>query len=146
LGWLSSVRLRAAWGRAGRAPGTLDAQRFSVPVAVAADGSDLPGVTFGGVGNAGIKPERTREVEAGFDADFAQQRLHFEATYYDKDSRDALVAVPIAGSVGAAFTPLDNLGEVSNKGIELLLTAHLVKRPNLSWSLHASAWGNQNRS
>ena len=145
MGWLSSLRLRAAWGRAGRAPGTLDAQRFSVPVAVAADGSDLPGVTFGGVGNAGLKPERTREVEAGFDADFAQQRLHFEATYYDKDSRDALVAVPIAGSVGEAFTRLDNLGEVSNQGIELLLTAQLVNRPNVSWSLTVSAWGNKNR-
>src|SRR5438876_6013062 len=145
MGWLSSLRLRAAWGRAGRAPGTLDAQRFSVPVAVAADGSDLPGVTFGGVGNGGLKPERTREVEAGFDADFAQQRLHFEATYYDKDSRDALVAVPIAGSVGEAFTRLDNLGEVSNKGIELLLTAQLVNRPNVSWSLTVSAWGNKNR-
>src|SRR3989440_8241380 len=52
--------------------------------------------------------------------------LHLEATYYDKDSRDALVAVPIAGSVGQGakgtipITRLDNLGRVSNKGIELL--------------------------
>src|SRR5207249_2706813 len=46
MGWLSSLRLRAAWGRAGRAPGTLDAQRFSVPVAVAADGSDRPNVSW----------------------------------------------------------------------------------------------------
>jgi TonB-dependent SusC/RagA subfamily outer membrane receptor len=145
MGWLSSLRLRAAWGKAGRAPGTLDAQRFSVPVAVAADGSDLPGVTFGGVGNAGLKPERTREFETGFDADFGQQRLHFEATYYNKDSRDALVAVPIAGSVGEAFTRLDNLGEVSNKGIELLLTAQVLSRPNVSWSVTVSAWGNRNR-
>jgi len=145
MSWLSSLRLRAAWGKAGRAPGTLDAQRFSVPVAVAADGSDLPGITFGGVGNAGLKPERTSEIETGLDADFAQQRLHLEATYYDKNSRDALVAVPIAGSVGEAFTRLDNLGEVSNKGIELLLTAQLMNRPNVSWSVTVSAWGNKNR-
>src|SRR5438270_9785853 len=39
MGWLSSLRLRAAWGKAGRAPGTLDAQRFSLPVAVAASGT-----------------------------------------------------------------------------------------------------------
>ncbi|PYP44472.1 MAG: hypothetical protein DMD50_14255 [Gemmatimonadetes bacterium] len=151
MGWLSSLRLRAAWGRAGRAPGTLDAQPFSVPASIAADGSDLPGVIIGGVGNPSLKPERTREIETGFDADFAHQRLHLEATYYDKDSRDALVAVPIAGSVGQGakgtipITRLDNLGRVSNKGIELLVTAQLVNRPNVSWSVTASAWGNKNR-
>ena len=145
MGWLSSLRLRAAWGKSGRAPGTLDAQRFSVPVAVAASGSDLPGVTFGGVGNPGLKPEQTREIETGFDADFAQRRFHLEATYYDKNSKDALVAVPIAGSLGESFTRLDNLGRVSNKGIEILLTAQLLNRPNLSWSITASGWGNKNR-
>ena len=145
MGWLSSLRLRAAWGKAGRAPGTLDAQRFSVPVAIAASGTDLPGVSFGGVGNAGLKPEQTREIETGFDADFAQQRIHFEATYYDKTSKDALVAVPIAGSLGESFTRLDNLGRVGNKGIELLITAQVINRPNLTWSVTASGWGNKNR-
>src|SRR5205807_380748 len=151
MGWLSSLRLRAAWGRAGRAPGTLDAQPFSVPASIAADGSDLPGVIIGGVGNPSLKPERTREIETGFDADFAHQRPHLEATYYDKDSRDALVAVPMAGSVGQCakgtipITRLDNLGRVSNKGIELLVTAQLVNRPNVSWSVTASGWGNKNR-
>ena len=145
MSWLSSLRLRAAWGKSGRAPGTLDAERFSLPVAVAANGTDLAGVTFGGVGNAGLKPEQTREIETGFDADFANQRIHFEATYYDKNSKDALVAVPIAGSLGETFTRLDNLGRVSNKGIELLVTAQLVNRPNVSWSVTASGWGNKNR-
>jgi len=151
MSWLSSLRLRAAWGKAGRAPGTLDAQRFSVPASIAADGSDLPGVVVGGVGNPSLKPERTREIETGFDADFGHQRFHLEATYYDKDSRDALVAVPIAGSVGQGaragvpITRLDNLGRVSNKGIELLVTAQILNRPNVSWSVTASGWGNKNR-
>jgi len=145
IGWLSSLRLRAAWGKAGRAPGTLDAQQFFRAVAVAANASDIAGITIGGAGNVNLKPERTRELETGFDADFFQQRLHLEATYYDKDSRDALVAVPIAGSVGVSDTRLDNLGRVTNKGIELLLTAQLINRPNLSWSVTASGWGNKNR-
>jgi len=143
--WLSSLRLRTAWGGSGRAPGVLDAVRFSVPVAVAADGSDVPGVTIGGAGNANLKPEKTREIEAGFDADLLQQRVHLEATYYHKNSTDALVAVPIAGSVGESFTRFANLGEMTNKGIELMITAQLVNRPNVSWSVTASGWGNKNR-
>ena len=52
--------------------------------------------------------------------------------------------VPNAPSVGVTATRIDNLGEVSNKGVELLLTAHVIDRPNVSWSVTASAWGNRN--
>lgn len=152
LSWLSTLRLRAAWGKSGRAPEPLDALQFSLPVSVAANGTDVPAVAVGSVGNTNLKPEQTREFETGFDADFAHQRIHFEATYYDKNSKDALVDVPIAGSVGegagpgeAVITRLFNLGEVSNKGFEVLLTAQVLNRENLSWSFTASAWGNKNR-
>ncbi len=145
VGWLSSLRLRTAWGKSGRSPGTLDALHFFRPVAVASGGTDVPGITIGGAGNANLKPEQTREIETGFDADLLQQRLHFEATYYDKDSKDGLIAVQIAPSVGESFTRFDNLGEVSNKGIELLLTAQLVNAPDVQWSITASGWGNKNR-
>ncbi|HEX9347273.1 MAG TPA: SusC/RagA family TonB-linked outer membrane protein [Gemmatimonadales bacterium] len=143
--WLGSLRLRAAWGKSGRAPGVLDALQFFRPVAVAVNGTDAPGITIGGAGNANLKPEQTREIEAGFDADLINQRVHLEATYYNKNSKDALVAVPVAPSLGVSFTRFDNLGEVSNKGVELLVTAQLVSTPNVIWSVTASGWGNKNR-
>ncbi len=145
MSWLGSLRLRAAWGKSGRAPGTLDALHFFRPVAVAANGTDVPGVTIGGSGKPSLKPEQTREFETGFDADLIEQRLHFEATYYNKDSKDGLIAVQLAPSIGESFTRFDNLGEVSNKGYELLLTAQVMNRPNLQWNVTASAWGNKNR-
>jgi len=143
--WLGALRLRAAWGKSGRAPGPLDAHVFSTPTAVALNGTDVGGITVGSVGNDSLKPERTREIESGFDADFLSGRLHFEATYYDKNSRDALVLVPIAPDVGVNATRIDNLGEVTNQGVEFLLTAQVLDRPDVSWSLTASAWGNRNR-
>jgi hypothetical protein len=143
--WLSELRLRAAWGKSGRAPGPLDAKVFSNPVSVALTGTDVGGITVGSVGNDSLKPERTREIETGFDADFLDHKLHLEATYYDKDSRDALVLIPIAPDVGVSSTRIDNLGEVSNKGVEFLVTAQVIDRPDVSWSLTASAWGNRNR-
>ncbi len=145
IDWLNSLRVRAAWGKSGRAPGTLDALHYYHPVAVAANGTDVPAITIGGAGNANLKPEQTREFESGFDADLINQRVHFEATYYDKDSKDGLIAVQVAPSVGESFTRFDNLGEVSNKGYELLLTAQLIRRPDFQWSITASAWGNKNR-
>jgi TonB-linked SusC/RagA family outer membrane protein len=145
MSWLGSLRLRAAWGKSGRAPGTLDALHFFNPVAVAANGTDVPGITIGGAGNANLKPEQTQEFETGFDADVIQQRLHFEATYYNKHSKDGLIAVQLAPSIGESFTRFDNLGEVGNKGYELLLTAQVVNRPDVQWAVTASAWGNKNR-
>jgi TonB-dependent starch-binding outer membrane protein SusC len=143
--WLNSFRLRAAWGKSGRQPGPNDALQFFTPVAIAANGTDVPGVTIGGLGNTNLRPEKTRELEAGFDADLVQSRVHFEFTYYDKDSRDALIARKLAPSLGVSDTRFENLGEVSNKGVELLLTAQVINSRNLGWNLTASAWGNKNR-
>jgi TonB-dependent SusC/RagA subfamily outer membrane receptor len=143
--WLNSLRLRAAWGRSGRQPGPNDATQFFRPVAVATAGTDVPGVTIGGLGNANLRPERTQEIEAGLDADVIQSRVHFEFTYYDKNSRDALIARKTAPSLGVTDTRFENLGQVSNKGVELLLTARVINSPNFGWNLTASAWGNRNR-
>ncbi|HET9708562.1 MAG TPA: TonB-dependent receptor [Gemmatimonadales bacterium] len=143
--WLNSLRLRAAWGRSGRQPGETDALQFFSPVAVTTNGGSQPAVTIGGLGNTTLKPERTQEIETGFDADMAQSRLHLEFTYYDKTSKDALIARKLAPSLGVTDTRFENLGEVSNKGVELLLTAQVITTPSFGWSVSASAWGNRNR-
>jgi TonB-dependent SusC/RagA subfamily outer membrane receptor len=142
---LNSLRLRAAWGSSGRHPGPTDALQYFTPVAVAASGTDVPGITVGGLGNPSLRPEKTRELEMGFDADVVQQRLHLEFTYYNKNSRDALIERRLAPSLGVSTSRFENLGEVSNKGVEILLTGQLLNRPDLSWSFSASAWGNRNR-
>ena len=143
--FLNSLRLRAAYGKSGRQPGPNDALTYFSPVAVTTNGTDAPAITVGGLGDASLKPEHTREYEAGLDADFISQRFHFEFTYYDKDSKDALIARRLAPSLGVSNTRFQNLGEVSNKGVELVLTAQILNRPDLGWNVTASAWGNRNR-
>lgn len=144
--WLSSLRLRGAWGRSGRQPGPTNALQFFTPVAVATNRADVPGITVGNLGNTDLRPERTAELEVGFDADLLSQgRVHVEATYYDKSSRDALVARTLAPSLGVSATRFENLGEVSNRGVELAVTAQVVRSANFDWNLTASAWGNRNR-
>ena len=145
ISFLNSLRLRAAYGRSGRQPGPTDALTFFSPVAVATNNTDAPAITVGGLGDASLKPERTREYEFGLDADLLSSRLHFEFNFYDKNSKDALIARRLAPSLGVSETRFENLGEVSNKGVELVLTAQILNRPNLGWNVSASAWGNRNR-
>lgn len=142
---LNSLRLRTAWGRAGRQPGPTDALQFFSPVAVSDASAEVPAITVGSLGNPTLRPERTREVELGFDADLWRERLRVEFTYYDKRSKDALIARNLAPSLGVSTTRFENLGQVSNKGVEILLNAQVINKPQAAWNVTLSAWGNRNR-
>ena len=78
---LNRLRLRMAYGASGLQPGVTDALRYFSGVAVAADGGEQPGVTLAGLGNADLKPERSTEIEAGFDVlDSAAINLFFDGS------------------------------------------------------------------
>lgn len=144
-GTISSLRLRAAYGLSGLQPGPTDAAQFFDPVAVTVAGVDVPGFTVGNLGNPNLKPEKSREFELGFDADLFRERVRLEFTYYDKKSRDALIARRLAPSLGSSDTRFENLGEVSNKGVEVSVNARVLSRPEAAWDVNVSAWGNRNR-
>ncbi|MEK7381392.1 MAG: SusC/RagA family TonB-linked outer membrane protein, partial [Gemmatimonadota bacterium] len=134
--FLSSFRLRGAWGESGLQPGTTDPIAFFSPVTVAAvSGSDEAGVLLGGFGNDELRPETSRETELGFDATFFNSRIALEATYYDKKSRDALVQVTTPPSAGFPTSRFENLGAVRNQGIEVTLNTQVFTTKNLAWDV-----------
>jgi outer membrane receptor protein involved in Fe transport len=135
ISWLSNLRLRGAIGASGRQPGSIDALAFYAPTTAAVDGVDKAAIIFSSSGNPVLKPERSTELELGFDAALLESRVSVELTYYRKNSRDALIARTIAPSVGAAATRFENLGLVRNSGLELSLSAMPLNRPNLGWDL-----------
>ena len=146
VNWLSSLRVRGAWGESGLHPGPLDALQYYLAQAVTVQSTDVAGITLADtLGNSNLKPERTEEWELGFDADLVQQALHLEFTFYDKTSHDALIARRLALSLGSSVAEFQNIGSVSNKGVEILATAQILNRPDLAWSVTATAWGNRNR-
>ena len=142
---LSSLRLRAAYGQSGLQPGTNDARLFFTPVTVTDAGSDELGFTSGNLGNPKLKPEKSGEVELGFDAGMFRDRASLSFTFYSKRTHDALIARVVAPSVGETATQFENLGSVSNKGVEINLDARILNRRNVSLDVSASAWGNRNR-
>jgi len=135
---VSSLRLRAAYGASGQHPSFQQAQTFYNGVTYNSVGSEVPAVALGNIGNANLKPERSIEGEAGFDAGFWNDRINFQFTGYAKTTTDALVAVNLAPSVGGVTTTgnpnippetstrFENLGKVTNRGIEMLLNANLI--------------------
>ena len=127
---VSSLRLRTAYGESGQRPNFRDAVRFLTPTAVgirqgSTESTNVPGFFVGGIGNANLKPELSKEYELGFDAGIWHDRIGTEITYYSKKTTDAIVARPIPPSEGEATTRLENLGRVKNAGLEYSVNANL---------------------
>ena len=141
---LSSLRLRGAWGQSGLRPGFRDAVQFYQSVTAVTSSGDEPGFTIAGAGNPDLKPERSTEVELGFDAAFAGDRVGFELTWYNKLSRDALINRPLPGSLGATNARFENIGEVENRGWEVALSLIPLRTDQLEWTLDFTGSRNDN--
>ncbi|MQA92248.1 MAG: TonB-dependent receptor [Gemmatimonas sp.] len=83
------LKLRAAWGTAGRAPGAFDAVRTWSAVPWGSQSSFIPE----NVGNPELGPETTAETEVGFELSTLEGRLNLDFTYYRQITSDALVPV-----------------------------------------------------
>jgi TonB-linked SusC/RagA family outer membrane protein len=145
VSWLSDLRLRGALGSSGTQPGSTDAIPFFSPATASVDGVDRGSIVFSAIGNETLKPERAREVELGFESTLFTSRVHVEFTYYNKLTKDALIARPVPPSVGATATRFENLGSVRNSGVELLLVGTVINRPAFAWDLTLNSSFNHNR-
>ncbi|MGH7718504.1 MAG: TonB-dependent receptor domain-containing protein, partial [Gemmatimonadaceae bacterium] len=143
-GWLNSVRLRAAYGASGVQPGPTAALTLLTLSSAIIDGAAATGATLQSVGNSGLKPERQREIEAGFDMELLNRRVRLEATYYDRLSTDAIITRELATDVGLRARP-ENIGSVSNRGFEGLLSAVVVDHPVAMWDVTLNGSVNRNR-
>ena len=144
-GWLDELRLRGAFGVSGQQPGPTDALRYLSPITSAVLGSDQPAVTLAGLGNESLKPERSQEFESGFDAAFFDSRANLQVTYYNKRTSDALINRVLPGSLGATVSRIENIGIVTNKGVEVSFNSRLVDRQRLTLDLNIEASRNVNR-
>ena len=145
VGLVDQLKLRFAWGEAGNAPAPFSADRTYTSGQVV-EGSVLANtLTISSYGNTNLKAETGREWEGGFDASLLNQRAGLEFTYYNKKTVDALVSIPDPRSTGFGGTHLINIGEISNSGIELLLTATPVYGANFDWETAVSFSTNNNK-
>jgi TonB-linked SusC/RagA family outer membrane protein len=84
-----------------------------------------------------LKPEFTKEVEAGVEVGFFNDRLHADVTLYQRRTVDQIAPLQTAPSVGATRI-YTNFGEVKNKGIEIALSATPVSISDFSWEIMAT--------
>jgi TonB-dependent starch-binding outer membrane protein SusC len=133
------LQLRAAYGFAGRAPDAFDAVRTWTPTSF----RDQTSFTPSNVGNPELGPERTGELELGFEGSFLDERIGIDFTYYRQNSTDALLNVGQSPSLGFGGSQIVNVGELRNTGFELGTNVTLVRSPDLAWDLGLNVTTNQ---
>lgn len=139
---LNSFRFRAAYGEAGKAPGTYDAVRTFSPVS---GPGDSPAVTPLSIGNPNLGPERGKEYEVGFDAGIWDDRVTYELTRYHKRTTNAILFQQIAPSSGFAGTQPFNAGSILNQGWENSLRVAAYRGSQVTWDVGVNYATNDNK-
>ncbi|MGH7458137.1 MAG: SusC/RagA family TonB-linked outer membrane protein [Longimicrobiaceae bacterium] len=137
---VDELKLRLAYGESGNQP--LFGQKFT-PLSGTNNIEGLPALVVGGVaGDADITPERTREIEGGFDAVLFGGSAELNFTLYRQNISDLLLQRTVAPSTGFV-TQIFNGGKMQNRGVEISLAATPARSRQFSWVTQATFASNE---
>ncbi|MBS2211405.1 TonB-dependent receptor [Carboxylicivirga mesophila] len=126
VAWLSQAKLRAGWGQVGNDNINNDALLTTLGRTVYVFGTEREislGQAPASVGNADLQWETVEDMNIGADLGFWNQRLTASVDYFERRSKDMLLATSIPYYLGSAWsTPYANIGTLTTKGFEVILT------------------------
>jgi len=137
----STVKLRAAYGQAGRAPGAFDYLRSYDAVGWGGQ----PALRTRNLGNPDLGPERSAETEVGFESSSLSGRLGIDLTYYRTRTTDALINLTPPPSGGFLNPQLENIGTLDKRGVEIAINTTPLQLEKLTWTLGSTIALNKNR-
>lgn len=134
VSFINGFKLRANYGEAGNLPPAFAHERT-----IEFDGYNGEiAIGFGQPGNSELSPERIKSFEIGTELSAFDHRLKIGFDYYNSRTTDALMYAPQTPSSGSSSDAIQNVGEISNSGIELSLQGDVVRTNNVQLSLTAS--------
>ncbi|MDN3595427.1 SusC/RagA family TonB-linked outer membrane protein [Zunongwangia endophytica] len=108
-------------------------------------GSSVPlgRITNDRLPNQELKPFSKQEYELGLNLKMFNSRIGVDFAYYFNKTTDDIVPISLSNSSGysSAFV---NIGELTNKGVELLLTGSPIKNENFTWNVSYNLGYNKN--
>jgi TonB-dependent starch-binding outer membrane protein SusC len=119
---INELKLRASWGQLGNDKISNYYQYYATLSSVDSptlDGSAYTAYAEDGMANKNIKWEVTTQTDLGLDIGLMKNKLNLSVDYFDKETSDILVQVPLVSSLGVGTAPYQNAGKVSNKGFDI---------------------------
>lgn len=150
IAWLSNAKLRLGWGLTGnnRVGDYSSFNQLGVSTSsgyVWGDGeSYTPGVYQVNMGVPDLRWEKTAQTNVGVDFGAMNQRVTATVDYYYKKTSDLLLNAEMALHTG--FDKVQqNVGEVENRGLEIVLNTVNVQREKFRWTSTFNIAFNQNK-
>ena len=137
-GWLDQFKLRGGFGILGNQE--IANYSYSSTVSTNINYPDGNGGIYSGsfpkfFSNPSIVWESTEMTNVGADFAFLGSRLTLTLDWYDKNTRDILLTVPIPPSTGGANDPTRNAGRIRNTGFEWALGWQDMVNDDLSYEI-----------
>ena len=133
--FINMLKVKASYGSQGN--DAIGQYMYTDLYSVTNDGSDGISIMFGQKGNPNITWETNSNLNVGVEFGFWQDRLSGSIDYFYRKTSDMLFSVPVAPSLGYS-SYYDNIGDMSNTGIEVVLNGDIFRTKNVTWSISAN--------
>ena len=147
--WINNLKIRASWGQLGNINNVGQYDYFSTYEQ--GDNYNFEDTVVNGIieakpANVGVGWETVTVTNIGVDFDIFNGLLSFTGDYYDKQTKDILMSYPSPAEVGipSKYKVSQNIGKVSNKGIEIAIT-HNNRIGDFSYSIGGNITKNWNK-
>jgi TonB-linked SusC/RagA family outer membrane protein len=135
IGTIDNLKLRGSWGQLGNQ--NIGYYKFSSTVYADFpynfNDNEVNGYSQWYYANTDVTWETTEMIDFGFDLALFDNKLEIVADWYQKDTKDVLLKLPISYLTGLAASET-NAGQVRNTGWELAIT-HRNKINDLTYSV-----------
>jgi len=142
ISFINRLKLRGSYGQVGN--DDLFDFYLSQPRYALSSNAGSPAILLSDIGNQLLQWETTTSYDVALIFSLFNNFLDGSIEYYKRNTTDLLYDLPIALSNGVNSFPA-NIGDLYNSGIELGLTANLIRNRGLNWSVtfNASTLKNQ---
>ena len=139
VGWITDLKLRGSYGLIGNQ--NIGDQIYRTLYTAAAYNGAIALIPTQ-LGNGGVKWESTKEADAGLDLSLLTGRLTATFDYYNRQTGDALLSLPVAAS-SSYVNLLENSVGLRNRGFEASVGGEIVGGRDFSWTVSINlAWNN----
>jgi TonB-linked SusC/RagA family outer membrane protein len=139
VNWINDLKLRGSYGLTGNQNiGDQMYRTLYSPTTYAGSTALIPTQ----LGNPGIKWETTKEADIGLDMSLLSDRLYAAFDWYNRQTSDALLSLPVATN-SAYSTLLQNAVGLRNRGFEASIGGDIIRSRNFKWTASINVtWNN----
>ncbi|WP_162915675.1 SusC/RagA family TonB-linked outer membrane protein [Paraflavitalea soli] len=131
--WLNELKLRAAYGTVGN-DGLSTYYEYQPLYDLGWNNAAEPGALASKLANPDLTWEVNKTFTVGIDFGVLQNRITGSVEVFNRGSSDLLFDVP-QGLSSMVTTRTENIGSMSNKGIEAQINASIIRSKDVKWDL-----------